>query len=110
MPHVVLLCDVSQSRNTKSTSSQLALEIFYRMISAIRKKNKFTPIRKFRGMIANKKRKIRRKKIANIAKEVCETMCFRTKEQFKFLGQLSAAKLLVSEKISDFYNDFPLKE
>lgn len=107
--HVALLCDFSQNRNANSTSFHLALENFYRVISAIRKETSSSQSENLGEWPQIKNGKLE-KKLANIAKEVCETTCFQTKEQFKFLGYLSAAKLLVSEKNSDFCNDFPLKE
>lgn len=46
---------------------------------------------------------------AIIAIEVCDIICFQAKERFKFLGHLSAAKLLACEKFSYFCKDFPSK-
>jgi hypothetical protein len=108
MPHVDLLYDQLQSRNTDSTIVQSALGSFYNAVSTIR--NEISLTSEISEEQSEFKKRKRNEDGTILAKEVCDTIWFQAKERFKFTGHLYAAKLLVSEEFPLYNREFPSKE
>lgn len=106
MPHVDILYDQLQSRNADSTTVHVAVDNFYKAINSIRDQTNSSEFRKLSEGLT-------RRRVENLnaaAKEVCDTICLQAKDRFKFLGHLSAAKLLMNERFAEFCKEFPSKE
>lgn len=106
MPHVDILCDRLQSYNVEATTIQVALNNFYKAIESIREKMNEEP----ENLQNNRSTSRKRKRVGNsniTAKEECHTICVQARDEFKFLGHLSAAKPFLSHCFSQFRKEFP---
>lgn len=105
MPHVDILYNQLQKRETDSTTVKNNINSFIKEISKIR--NQMGTLCEGNIVQSNNKRKHRGDELKREAIEVCDNIISQIKQRFDFTGHLVASNLFLADNFEKYNDNFP---
>lgn len=105
MPHVDILYNQLQKRETDSTTVKNNIDSFIKEISKIR--NQMGTLCEGNIVHSNNKRKHRGDELKREAIEVCDNIISQIKQRFDFTGHLVASNLFLADNFEKYDDNFP---